>query len=94
MATTSSYLKALNAGDETIGDVHYTTIVTRYDEFATPYTTGFLPDRDGNVVNVDLQAQCPSVVVEHFFMIFSGAVADGITDALGGRPVRMNCAAP
>lgn len=93
MATYSGYLETLNTGDTTIGDVRYTTIVTRYDELAVPYTTGFLPEEDGNVSNIDVQSQCPELRVEHLFIIFSAAVADGITDALDDRPVQMDCSA-
>lgn len=38
----SKFLTDLNAGDETPGAVHYTTIVTKYDELVTPYQTSFL----------------------------------------------------
>ena len=40
MAVGSTFLTQLNEGDDTIGDVVYTNIVTRFDEVVVPYTNG------------------------------------------------------
>ncbi|PPJ04317.1 triacylglycerol lipase [Nocardia nova] len=48
---------------------HYTTIVSKYDEIATPYTNGFL---DGpNVTNILLQDGCPQDLSEHLAIAYS-----------------------
>ena len=57
MAIGSSYLNALNAGDDTIGSVRYTSIATMSDEVVIPYTTAFLAN-DGNIANITVQNQC------------------------------------
>lgn len=90
MAAGSSFLAALNAGDDTIGAVRYTNIVTVFDELVVPYTNGHLAN-DGNNTNVTVQSQCWLRVVGHLGLALDGAVYDGIRDALRGEPVRLNC---
>ena len=90
MARGSSFLNDLNAGDDTIGSVRYTSIATKVDLVVTPYTTSFLAN-DGNIANVAVQDQCLLRVPGHLGLILDGAVADGVKDALAGGPVRMNC---
>jgi triacylglycerol esterase/lipase EstA (alpha/beta hydrolase family) len=51
----SDFLTKLNAGDETPGTVHYTVIVTKYDEVVTPYKTSFLEGAD-NIVLQDVDS--------------------------------------
>jgi triacylglycerol lipase len=67
----SAFLRSLNSGDESPGDVSYTQVVTRYDEVVIPYTSGFLAP-DGLVTNVTLQAKCPNDFSEHLGIIYSG----------------------
>lgn len=88
MATNSPYIQALNAGDDTIGNVRYTSIFTRYDELATPYDTARLGD---GAANIFVQGQCPLRFVGHLGLVLDGAVYDGIRDALRGGPVRLAC---
>lgn len=90
MASGSSYLAALNAGDDTIGNVRYYSIATKIDVVATPYTRSFLAN-DGNIQNVAVQDQCLFRLPGHLTLITDGAVADGILDVLKGGSVRMNC---
>ncbi|MVU83571.1 alpha/beta fold hydrolase [Nocardia sp. ET3-3] len=53
----------LNANAAIAPDIRFTTVVTRYDEISTPWTTGLL---DGpNVDNVVLQDLCPTDYTEH-----------------------------
>ncbi|GGM64414.1 lipase [Longimycelium tulufanense] len=59
----SDFIKKLNEGGETLPGVHYTVIATKYDEFATPYTTAFLDGPD--VKNITIQDVCPNNRVEH-----------------------------
>jgi triacylglycerol lipase len=92
MSVGSSYLNALNAGDDTIGNVKYTSIATVTDEIVFPYSTSFL-NNDGNIANVTVQSQCWNRWPGHITLITDGAVADGVKDALRGERVRMNCLA-
>lgn len=59
----SSFLTALNATDETPGNVSYTTITTAVDKVVTPYTSGYLAGP--NTTNVRLQDVCPANAVDH-----------------------------
>ena len=86
----SAYLNALNAGDDTIGDVSYTAITTTVDAIVVPYTTVYLAN-DGNIQNVNVQSQCLARLPGHLGLIYDGAVYDGIRDALRHEPVKMNC---
>jgi len=86
----SSFLDALNAGDDTIGNVSYTNLATIWDELVIPYSNGFLRN-DGNNTNVTIQAQCPFKVVGHIGVAFDATVYSGIVDALRHEPIRLNC---
>lgn len=90
MATGSSFLNSLNAGDDTIGNVRYTSIATKVDEIVFPYRTSFLAN-DGNITNVAVQDQCFLRLPGHLGLILDGTTFDGVNDALKGQPVRMNC---
>ena len=90
MAVGSSFLAELNDGDDTIGDVTYTNIVTRFDEVVVPYTNGFLRDGDNNT-NVTLQSQCPFRLVGHVLLPLDAAAYSGVLDALLHRPIRFDC---
>ncbi|HRW36196.1 MAG: alpha/beta fold hydrolase [Acidimicrobiales bacterium] len=90
MARGSGFLNDLNAGDDTIGSVRYTSIATKVDLIVTPYTTSFLA-KDGNIANIAVQDQCFARLPGHLGLILDGAVADGVKDALAGGSVRMNC---
>lgn len=90
MSVGSSFLEQLNEGDDTIGDVSYTNIVTRFDEVVVPYTNGFLRSDDNNT-NVTLQSQCPLRFVGHVLLPLDAAVYTGIVDALLHRPIDFDC---
>lgn len=90
MARGSGFLNTLNAGDDTIGSVRYTSIATKVDLVVTPYTSSFLAN-DGNIANIAVQNQCFARLPGHLGLILDGAVADGIRDALRNETVRMNC---
>lgn len=90
MAIGSSFLAALNAGDDTIGNVRYTAIATKVDEVVFPYSTAFLAN-DGNISNVAVQDKCWARLPGHLGLILDGAVFDGVNDALKGQTVSMNC---
>jgi triacylglycerol esterase/lipase EstA (alpha/beta hydrolase family) len=80
----SAFLQQLNAGDETPGDVSYTSIETRYDEVVTPFTSAFLAPGP-NTANVLLQDACPAEVVDHQFIPDSALALRWTLQALG-RP--------
>jgi triacylglycerol esterase/lipase EstA (alpha/beta hydrolase family) len=90
MARGSSFLNALNAGDDTIGNVRYTSIATKVDAIVFPYTTSFLAN-DGNLTNVAVQDQCWLRNPGHLGLILDGTTFDGVNDALKGNTVSMNC---
>ncbi len=78
MATDSNFEEALNAGDETPGDVDYTSIYTQFDELVQPVDpvpTAALDWEQNNpkVTNILLQDVCPALIADH--------VTIGITDA-------------
>lgn len=91
IAIGSAYLNALNAGDDSIGSVKYTSIATQYDSVMTPYTNAFLDAADGNITNINVQSQCPFRYGDHFSVLSDGTVIDGVIDALKDQPVAMNC---
>ena len=90
MSVGSSFLAQLNEGDDTIGDVSYTNIVTRFDEVVVPYTNGFLRDADHNT-NATLQSQCPFRLVGHLLLPLDPAAYTGVLDALLHRPITFDC---
>lgn len=78
-ARDSDFITALNRGDETPGDVDYTSLYTLFDEVVqpqVPVSTSALDDGKGNprVTNLLLQDLCPGRVVDH------GTI--GLTDRL------------
>jgi triacylglycerol lipase len=88
MATGSSFLNDLNAGDDTIGNVRYTNIYTALDEVVIPVENATM--RDG-ATNVRVQSHCWLRVVGHLGLIVDGTVYSGVSDALAGRPITLNC---
>src|SRR3954470_19781193 len=83
-AAGSSFLTALNAGDESPGGVSYTQIETRYDEVVTPYTSAFLA-ADTDVTNVLLQDKCAPDVSDHLGIGHDPIALRWVENALG-RP--------
>ena len=88
MTIGSSFLADLNAGDDTIGSVRYTSFYTAYDEVVVPYTTSALAD---GATNVKIQQQCPLRFLEHVAGIHDGTLFSGILDALAHRPIGLDC---
>ena len=80
----SKFLKHLNAGDQTPGDVSYTVIETSNDEVVTPYTSAFLP-AGPRTTNVLLQDDCPADPAEHVSIIYDPIALQLVENALG-RP--------
>jgi triacylglycerol esterase/lipase EstA (alpha/beta hydrolase family) len=90
MALGSSFLNALNDGDDTPGEVRYTSIATRAEWMVLPYHSAFLAN-DGNIANITIQDQCWFRWPDHLGIIHDSAVYDGVRDALRGEPVRLDC---
>jgi triacylglycerol lipase len=89
MSIGSSFLAELNAGDDTIGSVRYTTFRTDQDELVRPVGNATLYD---GAVNVRVQNRCWARVVGHVGLIYDGAVYSGIRQALEGRTsIRLDC---
>lgn len=88
MEVGSDFLATLNAGDDTIGSVRYTTLYTAYDELVRPVDNAAL--RDG-ATNVLIQSRCPLRIVGHAALALDGTTYDGIHDALRGAPVNLDC---
>jgi triacylglycerol lipase len=90
MSIGSSYLDQLNAGDDTIGTVRYTTFRTLQDELVRPVDNATLYD---GATNVLVQSRCWLRVVGHVGLILDGAVYSGIEGALRGQPIQLSCLA-
>ena len=78
MRMESKFMGALNSGDETPGDVSYTSVYTLTDELVQPYSTA---DLEGGT-NITVQDVCPGRVVEHIEMVFDAATYGVVLDAL------------
>ena len=78
MRPNSEFLAALNDGDETPGDVSYTSLYTGIDEVVTPSATARL---EGGT-NVRLQDICPGRPVEHALMAVDALTWELTIDAL------------
>ena len=89
MRPDSEFLTALNAGDETPGDVSYTNVFTTNDELVMPHTSSRL---DG-ASNVVIQDVCRGRPIDHF-LIAGDAVTwelavDALTNDGGADPDRL-----
>jgi pimeloyl-ACP methyl ester carboxylesterase len=60
--------------------VTYTTIMTRYDELVTPYTSGRLDAP--NAIDLVVQNQCPIDFAEHLAVAFDPTVGQDVLNAL------------
>lgn len=88
--TDSQFNAALNAGDETPGDVSYTSIYSAFDQLVQPNRTS--PPLQG-ARNLLVQSVCPLRPVEHVGLVADGVVFDAVLDALtqagGADPARF-----
>jgi triacylglycerol esterase/lipase EstA (alpha/beta hydrolase family) len=76
----SAFLAKLNGGGDTVGDVKYTVIATRYDYMVTPIETSFLHGK--NVHNILLQDVNPVDLSEHLALAADQTVFDLTAAAL------------
>ena len=77
----SAFLRDLNAGDETPGDVSYTQITTAYDEVVVPHTSGYLAEGP-RTTNLTIQDICPADPAEHLLIPLSTTTINITLDAL------------
>lgn len=82
-AAGSGFLAGLNAGDETPGDVSYTSLTTRYDTVVVPHTSGYLA-AGPLTTNLTLQDVCAVDTAEHLQIPLSGTAIGVTLDALTG----------
>ncbi|MGH9021597.1 MAG: esterase/lipase family protein [Acidimicrobiia bacterium] len=78
----SAFLAALNAGDETPGNISYTSVFTRMDELVQPAVPGDETAALDGAVNVAVQDLCPGKVVTHISALFDITTYNVILDAL------------
>jgi triacylglycerol lipase len=77
----SAFLQHLYAdGVYAVPGVAYTTIMTRYDELVTPYTSGRLDAP--NATNLVVQDQCGLDFADHVAMAFDPTVGQDVLNAL------------
>jgi pimeloyl-ACP methyl ester carboxylesterase len=77
--TGSPLMQQLSAGGAAVPGITYTTIMTRYDELVSPYTSGALPPPATNIV---IQDVCPTDIDEHALEAIDPVVAQLIFNAL------------
>ncbi|PZG12120.1 lipase [Micromonospora craterilacus] len=90
MTIGSSFLAALNAGDDTPGAVRWTTVRTWQDELVRPVDNATLAD---GATNVLIQSRCPLRVVGHLGLVLDGTTYTVIQQALRDAAIRPNCLA-
>lgn len=88
MTVGAPFLATLNAGDDTIEPVRYTSFYTVFDQVVVPYQTAAMDD---GATNVKIQAQCPLRYVEHIAGIHDGTLFSGVLDALSHRSITLDC---
>ncbi|WP_216918175.1 esterase/lipase family protein [Nocardia noduli] len=74
------FLRVLNPDPSIAPDIRFTTIVSRYDEIATPFTTGQL--EGPNVRNVVLQDLCATDYTEHYELTADPVAVRAVLNAL------------
>jgi triacylglycerol esterase/lipase EstA (alpha/beta hydrolase family) len=78
----SAFLQRLNAGGDTVGNVDYTVLTTRYDWIVTPTETSYL--KGPHVHNISIQDVNPNAFPEHVAMAWDPTTFDLTLKALGG----------
>ena len=85
MAIGSSFLAALNAGDDTIGNVSYTNFATVLDAIVTPYSDAY-PPTTATTATCHPIALLPTAV-GRITIALDGTVYSGIQDTLAKRSI-------
>jgi pimeloyl-ACP methyl ester carboxylesterase len=76
----SEFMTKLNEDGAAVPGIEYTTIMTKYDQLVTPYTSGYLDAP--NATNIVLQDVCPQDFSEHVAVAFNPNVARMVLNAL------------
>lgn len=82
MKVGSRFLGALNAVDETPGDVSYTSIYTATDELVQPAVLPSATAALSGATNLLVQGLCFGRIVGHVGLVNDGVVYDAVLDAL------------
>ena len=85
----SAFLKELNSGDATPGDVRYVTIGTKEDIVTQPVAHAGIPGAE----NVIVHEACPERTVGHFGLFEDAWVLQVITSVLAGEAASGDCKA-
>ncbi|MBU3061949.1 alpha/beta fold hydrolase [Nocardia sp. NEAU-G5] len=87
----SPFLHILNPDPRVAPRVRFTAIVTKYDEIATPYTTGLIDDAP-NAHNVVVQDLCPTDYTDHLELTYDPVAVAVVRNALDpGHPQPVSC---
>ncbi|QUH05758.1 alpha/beta fold hydrolase [Saccharopolyspora erythraea] len=76
----SDFMKKLNEGGAAVPGIEYTTVMTKYDQLVTPYTSGHLDSP--NATNIVLQDVCRRDFAEHVAVAFDPNVGQMVLNAL------------
>ncbi|WFE48744.1 alpha/beta fold hydrolase [Verrucosispora sp. WMMD1129] len=90
MTIGSSFLTALNAGDDTPAPVRWTAVRTWQDELVRPVDNAKLAD---GATNVLIQSRCPLRVVGHLGLVLDGTTYTVIRQVLRDAAIKPNCLA-
>lgn len=81
MRVGSNFLAALNAGDETPGDISYTSIYSVTDDFVFPQLPQSVSEQYDGATNIKIQQLCPARVVDHLQMTWDAVAFALVLDA-------------
>lgn len=74
----SEFMEKVSEGGSAVPGIEYTTIMTRFDELVTPYTSGFLEGAN----NIVIQDECPQDYSEHLSLVTDANAAQFVLNAL------------
>ncbi|MGI9156939.1 MAG: esterase/lipase family protein [Marmoricola sp.] len=93
LGTGSAFIKKLRKGGPAVSGIHYTNIVTKYDELVLPYTSGI----QSGMTNITVQDKCATDYSEHFEIVADPVAAGYVLNALDPahpRPVPCEVVLP
>lgn len=82
----SDFLKALNADDETPGDVSYTSVYSLTDDIIFPQLPQSVSAQGDGATNVPIQSICPVRVVDHIQALADAVAYAVVVDAFTPGP--------
>lgn len=74
----SEFMNKVSEGGSAVPGIEYTTIMTKFDELVTPYTSGFLEGAN----NIVIQDECPQDFSEHLSLATDANAAQFVLNAL------------